>query len=195
MCCIGPERVLDLEEDVEDSLANELECPVADPVLISLRRIFSLTFSENPYIDGTEKAVTEIRKLGVEALVEIPLILEALNLNPIPQSLKDLGKSKVHVFRYLFVQEDDLKIQVQYEGKKRSLHRLVEKWPGEELVTTLRDVLTETFSEIYDEEQAEEALLRIRSKIWKVLPVFNEVLIDIDAEPMPGLIEKDRVSD
>jgi len=183
LCCIGPERVLDLEEDVEDSLADELECPIADPVLESLRRIFSLTFSENPFTDGTEKAVTEIRRLGVEALVEIPQILEDLKLVPIPRPLS--ASRKAHVFRYFFVKDEELKMQVQYEGRKRSLHRLTEKWPGDSLVKTLRDVVSETFSEIYDEQQAEETLLRIRSKVWEVLPTYNELLIDIEVESMP----------
>lgn len=183
LCCIGPERVLDLEEDVEGSLADELECPIADPVLESLRRIFSLTFSENPFIDGTEKAVTEIRRLCVEALVEIPQILEDLKLAPIPRPLS--ARRNAHVFRYFFVKDDELKMQVQYEGRKRSLHRLIEKWPGDELVKMLRDVVSETFSEIYDEQQAEDTLRRIRSKIWRCLPAYNDLLIDIEVEPMP----------
>ena len=188
LCCIGPDRILDFEVDADQSLANELDCPVADTVLVALRKIFSLTFSENPFIDGIEKAVTQIRKLGVEALIEIPQILEDLKLSPIPKQLST--KNKVHVFRYFFVKDDDLKIQIKFEGKRRSLYRLLNKWPGDELVSTLRDVITETFSEIYDEEQAVDTLRRIRSKIWEVLPKYNDVLIDIEIEPMPVFIDQ-----
>src|SRR4051794_27299402 len=79
--CIGENRVLDLESEPEKNLLDELECPLADEVLIALRKSFSLTYPRNPFIDGLQQALSEIRRIGVEALKDIPEVVQELGLS------------------------------------------------------------------------------------------------------------------
>src|SRR5688500_16654835 len=84
LCAIGKERVLDFDSHPKESLLGELQCPHFDDVLIALRKSFSLTFPRNPFIDGLQEALREIRRIGVDALRTMPEVVEELNLKPVP---------------------------------------------------------------------------------------------------------------
>lgn len=52
------------------------------------------------------------------------------------------------------------------------------------MIKVLRDTVSDTFSELYDEDQHEAVLLSIRERIWEVLPQFNDILDEIEVEPI-----------
>jgi hypothetical protein len=180
--CIDENRVLELDSNPDKSLLDELECPAADEVLIALRKSFSLTYPRNPFIDGLQNALSEIRRIGVEALKEMPEVLQELRLPPIPATINDPSVDRVKLFKYSFARTIDLAIKVKYEGRWRPLLKLIEYAPADPLVRTLREVVSDTFAEMHDEDQHEETLKRIRERIWEVLPPFNTVLDDIEIE-------------
>ena len=68
--------------------------------------------------------------------------------------------------------------------KHRSLLKLFDPFPADQVVQTLREVVSDTFSEMHNEEQYGEALQRIRDRIWSILPPFNELLEEIEIEPI-----------
>jgi hypothetical protein len=184
LMCIGKERVLELDSDPEENLMDELQCPVADDVLIALRKAFSLTYPRNPFIDGLQKELAEIRRIAVEALKPIPEVLAALGLKPVPAVEDDKALKKVFLFQFAFAKRVDLRLTVKYEGKSRQLLNLLEVFPADPLVTTLRIIVTDTFAEMHNEAEHENALRGIRERIAAVLPPFNELLESIEVEPI-----------
>lgn len=64
---IGEDRVYVPDSEPQKSLMEQLNCPAADEVFIALRKAFSLTYPRNPFVDGVQSALTEIRRIGVEA--------------------------------------------------------------------------------------------------------------------------------
>lgn len=187
---IGEGRVLDFESEPEKPLAEELERHVADPILVSLRKSFTLTFPENPFIDGLTEALMEIRRVCVEALIDMPEALEDLGLPPIPPVDDDKRVGKPQVFRFAFAKATDLRIKVKYEKRMRSLFNLLEPDQGDELICTTRNIVTLTFSEMHSEEQHEKVLLEIRKSIWDVLPAYNEYLVAIEVEPIAAMVDE-----
>jgi hypothetical protein len=190
--CIDENKVLDLESELEKSFLDDLSCPAADEVLIALRKSFSMTYPRNPFVDGLQQALSEIRRIGIEALKEIPEVLEELRLPSIPATMADASAHRAILFKYSLVRSADLAIKVQYEGKSRSLLKLLEPVAADPLIRTLREVVSDTFSEMHSEEQPEEALKRIRDRIWDVLPPFNSFLDDIEIE---HIAERPRMED
>ncbi|QDT48883.1 hypothetical protein Pan258_29300 [Symmachiella dynata] len=184
---VGIDGVLDIDDKPEESLFDEAYCPIADDVLIALRKTFSLTFPQNPLIEGLREAMTEIRRIGTEALSEISGLREELGLKSIPGFEENDDQYKVRVYKYLFVRTKDLKIKVKYEGRTHSLFTLFDPVPADGLVRTLREVVSDTFSEMHDEEQFDEVLMGIREKVWDVLPEINPTLFSIGLEPIAEL--------
>jgi hypothetical protein len=182
--CIDDKRVLDPGSEPQKNLLDELQCPAADEVLIALRKSFSLTYPRNPFVVGLQQALTDIRQVGVEALKEIPEVLQDLALPAVPGSAADASKHRAIVFMFSLVRFRDLAVQVQFEGRTRSLVKLLDPFPADELVRTLRNVISDTFSEMHDEEQHEQVLKRIRNRIWDTLPAFNDLLYEIEIEPI-----------
>ena len=191
--CIDKNRVLDLESDLDESLGNELQCPAADDVLIGLRKAFTLSFPVNPFINGLTESLTEIRRVCVDALRDMPEVLDGLGLPAIPPVSDDERHPSVKIATCYFVRAADLRIRVLYEGKKRSLFPLLQPDPADTLIRTAREIVTATFSEMHSEEQHEAVLLQIRNTIWDILPPFNKYLVPIDVEPIAARYEnKDR---
>lgn len=182
--CIGPDRILDLESDPHEPLCDELQCPIADEILVALRKAFTLSYPRNPFIDGLTEALTEIRRVCVEALIDMPEVLEDLKLPAIPPALDDDRRGKAKVFIFFLARAADLRIKVKYEGKSRSLLNLLEPDSADDLIRTARETVSLTFSEMHSEEQHEFVLQEIRNKIWDVLPPFNEYLAAIEVEPI-----------
>lgn len=180
---VGKDRVLDFDTDPKEPLCDELQCPVADEVLVALRKSFTLSYPKNPFIDGLRAALDEIRRICVEALIDMPDVLQDLKLAPIPPAA-DMEVNRVKVFKFFLVRSSDLRVTVTYEGRKRSLHNIIETDPADELIRTARSAVSLTFSEMYNEEQHEAALLQIRNAIWDVLPAYNGYLAAIDVEPI-----------
>jgi hypothetical protein len=180
------------DEDVPDDLLDELQCPVADEVLIALRKAYSLTFPYNHLMDGLQESLAEIRRVSAEALVPLGDVLAELGLSPVPATMDDKMAAKVYVFKFVFARTDDLKRTVRYRGKDRSLLRLVQQAPADDLISTLRAVLSDTFAEAYDEEQHSDLLRRIRERIVGVLPSYNQQLFEIEVEliEVPEIIEE-----
>ena len=184
VCCVSEDRIYDPASEPEKSLMDELQCPVADEVLIALRKSFSLTFPQNPFIEGVQSALLEIRRIGVEAMKPLVEVLTDLQLAPLPPIMNDPVMTKAHVFQFVFARTADLDIRVRVANRKRRLFDVVEHEDGTMLLTTLRSVITDTFSEAHDEDQHKAILLRIREKIQGVLPQFNACLESIEVEPI-----------
>ena len=190
--CIGPDRILDLDSDPNEPLCDALQCPVADELLVALRKAFTLSYPRNPFIDGLTESLTEIRRVCIEALIEIPEVLEDLKLPAIPPVSEDERVGRVKLFKFFLARANDLRIKVKYEGKTRSLYNLLEPDPADALVRTARKTVSLTFSEIHSEEQHEAVLRQIRNNIWDVLPPFNEYLTAIEVEPIAPRVEEDE---
>ncbi len=188
--CIGKDRVLDLDSDPAEPLCDELQCPIADELLVALRKAFTLSYPRNPFIDGLNQALQEIRRVCVEALIEMPEVLEELKLPKIPPIMDDPRVGRTHVFKYFLARTSDLSIKVKYEGKSQPLLKLLEPVAADPLIRTVREIISMTFSEMFSEEQHEAVLRRIRDQIWEVLPPFNEYLISIEVEPIAAKTEE-----
>lgn len=184
VCCVSEDRAYDPDSEPEKCLMDELQCSVADEVLIALRKAFSLTFPQNPFIDGVQSAILEIRRIGVQALKPMPEVLTDLNLAPLPPIMDDPVLKKAHVFSFMFARSSDLDISVKVENRKRRLLDVIEHQDATQLLITLRSVITDTFSEAHDEDQHMALLHRIRHRIQGVLPDFNACLNAIEVEPI-----------
>lgn len=184
---IGKDRKLEFDSDPDDNLLDELQCPLFDEMLIALRKSFSLTFPRNPFIDGLQEALTEIRRVCVDALRIIPEVVEELHLKPVPAPSGDDTRSKVYVLKYCMARVEDLQLKVTYEGKTQKLFNMIEHRPADDVIRTLRQVVSDTFEEMYDEDQHEEVLRRIRRRIASHLSAFNDLLVSIEIEPIADL--------
>lgn len=185
--CIGEDRILDLESDPDEPLCDELQCPVADEVLVALRQSFTLSYPRNPLMNGLTESLAEIRRVCIEALIEMPEVLSELKLSPIPPVFNDDRVGRTKAFQFFLARVSDLRIKVKHEAKSRSLFTLLETMPADVLVATAREIVSLTFSEIHDEEQHAAILEEIRQRIWTVLPAYNEYLKAIEVEPVAPL--------
>lgn len=183
---ISEDRVYDdtLDDDPKNNLGDQLQCPPADEVLIALRKSFSLTFPRNYLIENIKQALLEIRRIGVEALKPIPEVLTELSLPPIPMFSDDPVQNKVHLFLFVFAKKSDIDISIKVKGKRHRLLDYLGNEDGTALITTLRAVVTDTFSEAFDEDQHLVILQRIREKIGEVLPHYNVCLQAMEVEPI-----------
>lgn len=184
ICYVSKERIFDLNSDPDESLMDELKCPIGDELLIALRKAFSLTFPRNPFITGLREALAEIRRVGVDSLKPMPEVLLDLELPPIPPVMNDPVLTKTRIFQFLLARRKDLDIAVKVNGKRRRLLDLAEHEDATALITTLRSVVTDTFEEAHSEDQHSAILKRIRRKIHDVLPPFNACLESIEVEPI-----------
>jgi len=191
--CVSKDREFDLDSDPDESLLDELQCPHIDDVLIALRKSFSLTYPRNPFIDGLQAALTEIRRIGTEALKPMSEVLTTLHLKPVPLDFNESLVGKVYLIMFSIAKAADLDIRIKYKGKSRRLLDLIENRPGDAVVATLREVVSDTFSEMHGEDEHEATLRRIRRRITEVLPVFNDWLEMIEIEPVavPTRIENE----
>lgn len=199
LCRIGKDRVLiDAEDDddnyPEESLLDELRCPLADEVLIALRKSFSLTFPRNPFIDGLQASLTEIRRIGVEALKPMPEVLAELGLKPIPFIIDDPIRKKVYLTLFAVARTADLQISVKAGNRTKRLLVAIDHFPADALIRTLRDVVSDTFSEMHDEDQHSEVLTRIRGRINDVLAPYNSLLEAMEIEPV-ACLDRNRGSE
>jgi len=181
---VSEDRVYDPDSDLDTSLADQLQCPIADDVLIALRKSFSMTFPTNLFVEGLKEAILEIRRIGVESLQTMPEVLQDLGLPPIPTTMADSQLGKVRLFMFVFARTDLLDISVKVNGKRRRLLDVAEHEDGTELLTTLRSVVSDTFQEAHDEDQLSEILRQIRQWIHAVLPKFNACLESMEIEPI-----------
>jgi hypothetical protein len=65
-----------------------------------------------------------------------------------------------------------------------ALVNLIDQRPADDVVRALREVVSHTFEEMHSEEQHEEVLRRIRHRIGSILPAFNDLLDEIEIEPI-----------
>ena len=188
---IDKERNLEPGVELKESFADDLYCPIGDPLLKALRRAFSLTYPTNPFVEGMSEAITEIRRIGIETLIEMPEVLDDLALKPIPRPLLE-PPPKGDVFLYYLVKASDLRISVIYEKRKKSLRNLVETYPADVLVRTLRALVSDSFAEMHAEQEHRAVLNDMRSKVWAVLPAYNGLLREIEVEPIAELVEDEE---
>ncbi len=172
------------DDDPDNNLGDKLQCPAADAVLIAMRKAFTLTYSDNPFLEGTTASIKEIRRLCVDALKPMPDVLEKLQLPAIPKFMNDPINKKAQLYSFLFVPTREIDIRIQIDGKKQKF--LDSFWHREatSLIIAARHVLSFTFNEAHDEDQYMEILLKIRTMIHQVLPAFNECLVAIEIEPI-----------
>lgn len=182
LCCVSADRVYYPESDPEESLMDQLQCPVADEVLIALRKSFSLTFPRNPFIEGVREALMEVRRLCVEAVKPLQEALSDLQLPPVPPYMNDPVMEKTHVFQFVFARTNDIDVRVSVSGKTRKLLNIIDYQDATALLTTVRQVVSDTFLEVHDEDQHTTMLRTIRHRIWSVLPDFNACLDSIELE-------------
>ncbi len=181
---ISKDRVLDFESEPNEHLLDELQCPLADEVLIALRKAYSLTFPRNPFIDGLQEALNEIRRIGVDALRTVPEVVEELHLKSVPAPTHEKKTSKAYLLKFCFARRTDLQLKVKYEGKTQRLLSMFDERPGDGLVEALRSIISDTFEEMHNEEQHEEVLRCIRQRIGSILPDYNDLLAEIEIEPI-----------
>ena len=128
--CVDDKKVLDLEavESEEECRGplSDVETYPADDLLASLRKAFTLTFPPNPFIDGLQNALTEIKRVCIDGIKSLPEVLETLDLKPMPFVIDDPLEGKAMLFKHVFVESKHLRIQVKYEGKRQSLFKLVD---------------------------------------------------------------------
>jgi hypothetical protein len=150
-----------------------------------------------PFIDGLQEALKEIRRICIDALRTIPEVVEELHLKPVPPLTHESAAAKEFVMQFCLARMADLQLKVKYEGKTRKLASLIDQRPADEVVRALREVVTNTFEEMHNEEQHEEVLRRIRQSIGSVLPAFNDLLIQIEIEPIadPSLLKDSELDD
>jgi len=190
LCRVGDDRVLAdraLEDDdnyPEVSLMDKLQCPVADEVLIALRKSFSLAFPRNPFMDGLKESMTEIRRIGAEALKPMPEVLLGLGLRPIPQIMDDPINHKVYVTLFAVARSADLQINVKTATRSKRLLSTIDHFPADPLIWALREVVSDTFLEMHDEDEHSKVLKDIRRKINNVLLPYNPLLEAIEIEPI-----------
>ncbi len=188
---IDKDRSFDPGVELDKSFADELDCPVADSLVMALRRTFSLTYPTKPFVEGMAEAITEIRRIGTEVLVEMPEVLGELALKPIPRPLVDSRTPKGELFLFYLAKTSDLRITVKHENRKRSLLNLIGHMPADVLIRTLRTVVSDSFTEMHDEYEHRAVLRSMRSKVWAVLPAYNEVLREIEAEPIAEIVAEE----
>jgi hypothetical protein len=174
----------DFEGELEDNLLDKLQCPTADDVLSALRKCFSLSYPGEHSDDGYKQAIANIRDIARQALMPIgDEVLESLRLKPVGQPAPE-DKFKVDVLLFVFARKADLDIKAQHEGKSVRLLDLLEHWPADDLITTLRRILTISFSEMYTGDQYHDALNQMRHMIAEVLLPYNVLLEAIEVEPI-----------
>jgi hypothetical protein len=186
VCGVSEDRVYDPESEPEKSLFDTLECPIADDVLIALRKSFSLTFPKNPFIEGLRESLTDIRRICVEAAKPLTEVWKDLQMQPVPPYMNDPVVRKTYLFKFVFARTADLDITVKIDGKKVSFLKEVGHEDATQLIMALRLIVSNTFEEAHSERQHEAILRRIRARIWQVLPPLNMCLQSIEVEPMPG---------
>jgi hypothetical protein len=170
--------------ELEDNLLDKLQCPTADDVLSALRKCFSLTYPDEHSDDGYKLAIANIRDTARQALMPVgDEVLESLRLKPVGQPLPE-DKFKVDVLLFVFARKADLDIKALHEGKSVRLLDLLEHWPADDLIATLRRTLTISFSEMYTGDQHHDALNEIRHLIVEVLFPYNGLLEAIEVEPI-----------
>lgn len=196
--CVDDKKVLDLEavESEEECRGplSDLETYPADDLLASLRKAFTLTFPHNPFIDGIQNALTEIKRVCIDGIKSLPEVLETLDLKPMPFVIDDPLEGKAMLFKHVFVESKHLRIQVKYEGKRQSLFKLVDAPHGDEVIRAIRQIVTDTFTEAHDEDQHGDILMTIRHRIWNVLPQFNDLPDECEVEriaPIPDYDDED----
>ncbi len=188
LSCVDEQKNLVLDSDPDKAFADELTCPTADQLLIALRKAFSLTYPTNIFVEGQSTAIMEIRRIGVEALIHMSDVLNDLGLPPIPRPIRERQSANCHTFQFFLIPERELHVTVKFEGRKQSLRNLVEVFPGDVLVRTLRGLVSDSFAEMHDDEQHEEVLQGMRAKLWSVLPAYNDVFRDMCIEPIAEFV-------
>lgn len=139
-----PDSGAEDDDDPNNNLGVKLQCPAADTVLIALRKAFTLTYPHNPFLEGTNASIKEIRRLCVDALKPMPDVLEKLQLPAIPKFMDDPINKKAQLYCYLFVPTREIDIRIQKDGKKQKF--LDSFWHREatSLLVAARNVLSFT---------------------------------------------------
>ena len=182
--CVSKEREYVPDSEHEESLMDELEWYPADGILTALRRCFSLTYSDEYSLKGRRKTVSQIRRVGVEALQAIPKVLTDLRLKPVPAANEESDAHKAQIFKFTLVRESQLPSKVTVQGKKRRYLDVLGYEVANPLIVTLRNVVGETFVEAFDEDQHDSVIKSIRCQIWQTLPAYNVCLDSIEIEPI-----------
>ncbi len=174
----------DIEGELEGNFLDKLQCPTADGVLRALRKCFSLAYPDEHSDESFKQAVTQIGDVAREALLPVgDDVLTSLRPKPVGQPPPE-PKIKVHVILFVFARKADLDIKALYEGKPIKLLQLLQHWPADELIITLRRILSMTFSEMYTGNQYCDTLYEIRHLASDVLLPYNELLEAIEVEPI-----------
>lgn len=192
LCSVSKDGVFDPEaEDADETLFDTVEAVPADELLFALRRSFSLSFPRNPFIDGLQQALLEVRRIGVEALKPHGKFLEDLKLPPVPLLIDDPSLNRAQVFIYLIARTSDLQRSVTSKGRRHRLLNLVEHHPADPLLRAMRQIVSATFAEVHNEEQHEDLLREIRLQAFEALRRLNKQLLTIEVEPIVTEAEYD----
>lgn len=172
------------EGELEDNLLDKLQCPMADDVVRALRKCFSLAYPESHLDEPVKGAVEKIREVAREALMPLgDEVLTSLRLKPVGQPPKE-SKIKVHVLLFVLAKKADLDIKAMHEGKPVKLLSVLEHWPADKIIATLRQILSMTFEEMYEGEQYINMLYEVRRLVADTLVPYNDLLEQIEAEPI-----------
>ncbi|MCW5755579.1 MAG: hypothetical protein KIT24_12805 [Phycisphaeraceae bacterium] len=178
---------LDEDERVDgaETLMEQLQAPIADPCLTSLRKIMSMTYFES--LERTsEICVREIRGMAIGVLGELGKELEALSLARVDADRSFEHDRSAKVFQYMIVPAKELRRRVRVEGRRDrpSLHELFKHFPADPAIRALREILTMTFREATTPHQFDRIMEDIRFVAAAALVPCNPILEQIEVEPV-----------
>ncbi|MFO0856134.1 MAG: hypothetical protein U0640_02115 [Phycisphaerales bacterium] len=178
---------LDEHERVDgaETLLELLQPPIADPCLISLRKIVSTTYFESLERTG-DICVRDIRVRAIGVLGELGKQLEALSLSRVDADRSFEHDHSVQLFQYMIVPAKELRRRVRVEGQRNrpSLHELFKHIPADPAIQALRKILTMTFQEATTPHQFDRILEDIRFMAAAAVVPCNAILEQIGVEPV-----------
>jgi hypothetical protein len=168
------------------TLLEQLDPEIGDDLLIALRKIFSLTYTDRFEIKDLDKVVSRIKSLAVRALKPFAPMLETLKQKPLKAKLtqEEMDEPKIH--KYCLVRRSGHRFMTK-DAETDDLAPLVKLIPtadADGVLIALRKILSETFSEMFEYRDLKRSLYEIRMLAATALVPLNEWLEEIELEPV-----------
>jgi hypothetical protein len=130
--------------------------------------------------------LVDIRHTAIRVLGELGPMLDLLRLPRVDGDKSFERDESAKLFKYMIVPAKELKRRVDVEGerKRHSLADLFQTFPADPAIQALRQVLSMTFSEATTRHQHERILEDIRFLAAEVLVPCNQILEEIEREPV-----------
>lgn len=178
-----------VSEDAEDTGPEErtwlyqLDPPIADRLLVSLRQILTITYRQDDAEDAYSRKLEDIRKLAAKALGPLDSILRALRQKPLHA---DLPQNELpQIYKFVIASDRDLQRKVLLEDPRTKARfiGLIESAPADPLFIALRRIVSLTFFEVFGRKDQKKPLWQIRHTAAEALVPVNALLEQIEIEP------------